>query len=1153
MVIPHTQPISSAIFACQGIINFIDKERGFASPIIRNLFQARSGFFIRTSSQTTSTLENDEERKLLGALVQKIAFRGIPAPCSLNVERYVLENARQAGILDYRKESKTGSIEFSLTPKIDHLNEIFKSCCIREFLYDDSTAATLFERYLTLGDSQTERDFFIQLRKHLRTKDERLGLLFLPQRQISSMGVDNHHDERVDFALEIPYFEKDRWLKIAIEVDGPTHEDKSQKLKDNNRDEELQKKGWKTIRFSLQSPDTWNDKFVELDDAITAAVPDEVFRAVRFFHSLPESQKCAIRQLFDLPEAEARIAALAARYLYETSETRMTIAHAEYGWLAPAIHAVRDMMNAVSTIHSIKPENGLRISEVDGKNPDIHYYYTQSSLFWKTMELEDLDLLAPSIISTEFSDSMINIPPHAVDLSTSARKDPVTESLEYILQNFFRKVQFREGQLEITQRALTLKSVVGLLPTAAGKSLCYQLAGMLQPGYVLIIDPLRSLMIDQKNNLESLGLHRCQAFMSGLGDFTTSDKEIREKGYEKFKAGHYTYIFSSPERLQIPDFIDLINSNIAHIPFCVVDEAHCVSEWGHDFRLSYLNIWRRVGKGTKTPPIFIALTGTASQSVLFDIQQILNIKEDAAIIRPMSFDRQELIFEICKVTAADRHKKIAEILKQILRDHGWHGNPGEKTVSGLIFSNFVDGDIGITQLAGEINGICGLDVRTYGGKSPKGKRQEDWDREKSEIQIQFKIDNIPILVCTHSFGMGIDKPNIRFTIHSMLPRSLEDFYQQAGRAGRDRIPSRCVLVYSDDQPVLADEMLDTERTPYNLIKPKINRIPLDDRSDPLRNTWFITQNFPGKNLETSNLRYLVYDIIKPHLQSVTEDEAITISYLDFPAYLINHNNPSVVTLSERKQTIEKALYRLYLVGGVADYEIDDTHKLFKVTYKKNSPSFVYNRLKEFLSDHLTPRELKACIPSKQKTTFDEAAYDCGAAVIEFMYATVEKRRRRAIGHILQAARDGTAAGPEKFREYLMNYLEESEFTQKIKAIAGSDDPKTWFDFLKVVYGKDNIAQVLGSCRKQLEEYPSHPGLLIIAGLCRTASDIPKQGPLDIVNAFTAIKRTYPDIQERESIAEQVILHSNQLLESEQIEDIKNAIKQGDSSLERIVS
>jgi hypothetical protein len=135
----------------------------------------------------------------------------------------------------------------------------------------------------------------------------------------------------------------------------------------------------------------------------------------------------------------------------------------------------------------------------------------------------------------------------------------------------------------------------------------------------------------------------------------------------------------------------------------------------------------------------------------------------------------------------------------------------------------------------------------------------------------------------------------------------------------------------------------------------------------------------------------------------------------------------------------------------------------------------------------------------------------------------------------------------------MNYLEESEFTQKIKAIAGSDDPKTWFDFLKVVYGKDNIAQVLGSCRKQLEEYPSHPGLLIIAGLCRTASDIPKQGPLDIVNAFTAIKRTYPDIQERESIAEQVILHSNQLLESEQIEDIKNAIKQGDSSLERIVS
>ncbi|MEI6292616.1 MAG: helicase-related protein, partial [Methanomicrobiales archaeon] len=589
------------------------------------------------------------------------------------------------------------------------------------------------------------------------------------------------------------------------------------------------------------------------------------------------------------------------------------------------------------------------------------------------------------------------------------------------------------------------------------------------------------------------------------------------------------------------------------ISMVVVDEAHCVSEWGHDFRLSYLNIWRRVGEGTVKPPVFIALTGTASQSVLFDIQKILNIDDSDAIIRPMSFNRPELIFEIYKVTGTDRTRKIADILKTILTDNGWSGDPVDKTVSGLIFSNFVGGEVGITQLAGEIGGICGLNLRIYGGKSPKGKPQEIWEQEKSEIQIQFKIDKIPILVCTHSFGMGIDKPNIRFTIHSMLPRSLEDFYQQAGRAGRDRVPSRCVLIFSDDQPVLADELFDTERTPYNLIKPKINRIPPENRSDPLRNTWFITQNFPGKNLETSNLRFLVYDIFRPQLRNYTEGTmTFNISYLDIPAQYVNYNNPSIVTMSDRKQTIEKALYRLYLVGGVTDYEIDDTNKLFKVKYKKNSPSSVYTKLELFLSDHLTPRELKGCMPAIQKTTFEEASYDCGAAVIEFMYATVEKRRRRAIGHMLQAARDGAAVGPGKFREYLMNYLEESEFTQRIKEIARDDNPKTWFEFLTIVYGKDTIEQVLGSCRKQLEEYPSHPGLLIIAGLCRTASDIPEHGPLDIVNAFVVINRLYPDLQQRIRIAGQTLLHANHLLESEQIEAIKDAMKQGDPSLEQYI-
>ncbi|MEI6294329.1 MAG: DEAD/DEAH box helicase, partial [Methanomicrobiales archaeon] len=547
-------------------MNLLDEERGFASPIVRNLFQARSGFFVRVPSQTKSTIVIDGERELLGALLHKIAYRGIPAPCSLNVERYVLENARLSGILDYKEISTTGSIEFNIVPKIENLKEILKSGCIREFLYDDETTDDLLERYMASCDSEAERDFFLQLTKRFQAKDKRLGLLFIPQRTFSSMGLNGHHEECIDFVIEIPYIEENKWLKIAVEIDGPTHNDPSQKSKDNNRDEDLFKKGWTSIRFSLQSQENRDNKFEELEDLIATAIPDKIFKAVRCFHSLSVIQQCAIRQLLDLPEAEAHIAALAARYLNQTTLTRLTIASDETTKLSPAIRAVRDTLDTLSMLHSIDPEKGLRISESDKINPDIRYFYRQSPLFWNSLENEGTALLGPFPISSEFLEPLINAPSHAVDISSSVRQDMVTESLEHILQNFFRKERFREGQIEITQRALTLKSVVGLLPTAAGKSLCYQLAGMLQPGYVLIVDPLRSLMIDQKNNLESLGLHRCQAFMSGLGDFTTSDKEIREEGYEKFNAGHYTYIFSSPERLQIPDFIKLINKNIANIP-----------------------------------------------------------------------------------------------------------------------------------------------------------------------------------------------------------------------------------------------------------------------------------------------------------------------------------------------------------------------------------------------------------------------------------------------------------------------------------------------------------------------------------------------------------------------------------------------------------
>ena len=417
--------------------------------------------------------------------------------------------------------------------------------------------------------------------------------------------------------------------------------------------------------------------------------------------------------------------------------------------------------------------------------------------------------------------------------------------LTYFLQNIFRKTSFRTGQLPILHRALKAESVIGLLPTGGGKSLTYQIAALLQPGITLIIDPIKSLMKDQYDNLLKNKIDGCTYINSSL-----SSTEKREN-VAKMSSGETLFTFVSPERLQMRDFRTQLEDMYKHkiyFSYCVIDEAHCVSEWGHDFRTSYLRLGANVLNFCKTKdtnrlvPLF-GLTATASFDVLADVQRELSGKDEtsrlneSAIVRYETFNREELNFKIVQVEAdlsevdpknswrikesigVAKQTEILNILKQCGNDisavsessingtkrgefQPHNAMNSDCKIGGIIFAPHRKWFFGVTDEKG--NGIKNRidttrpDIKVgYFMGSSDDLNADRIDKESTYNQEKFINNELQLLVATKAFGMGIDKPNVGYTIHFNYPNSIESFVQESGRAGRDRKASMCYLLFND--------------------------------------------------------------------------------------------------------------------------------------------------------------------------------------------------------------------------------------------------------------------------------------------------------------------------------------------------------------------
>ncbi len=657
--------------------------------------------------------------------------------------------------------------------------------------------------------------------------------------------------------------------------------------------------------------------------------------------------------------------------------------------------------------------------------------------------------------------------------------------LRYFLRLIFRKEDFRPGQLPILNRALSLKSVIGLFPTGGGKSLTYQLAAMLQPGVTLVVDPLKGLMKDQYDGLLDTGID-C---ISYINSDITSDKEEAYRREQALTGSQIQIMFLSPERLSIHRFREVLRSmreSGVYFSYGVIDEVHCVSEWGHDFRLAYLHLGRNLYnyvlpkkiEGADNHISLFGLTATASFDVLADVERELSGSnsyslEDDATVRYENTNRLELQYNIFPVDASkaskvwevgdikeknlldaiqDSTKKIQEIqtegnIKDIKKHFIDRENISDKDIISGINSVELYTDVdenwccaGHTKIAGivfclrasentnlsvpsvaKMLRICNIhNLSIYKG---------GYD---TQCQEDFLNGKTHLMVATKAFGMGIDKSNVRLTFHLNYPGSLESFVQEAGRAGRDKKMALATIMYSPKK--FWDKNARTnEWKEYS--------------ADYINNKFFYDSNFLGEEFELYVMELLMnglpLQISNEEIEGINETifgkstgilqfinrypKGTTLTYYisyiedDYVLDMYNErlaekqmplfNTPKAKCLkNERgfsytrdfgstnyKDAIQKAIYRMCIIGLIDDFTEDYAQRKFRITTICQDNSHYYEYLSSYYRKYYSEDRVESMIEEVKPMSQSEGVImACLKHLTSFIYRSIADKRARGI-------------------------------------------------------------------------------------------------------------------------------------------------------------
>ena len=666
--------------------------------------------------------------------------------------------------------------------------------------------------------------------------------------------------------------------------------------------------------------------------------------------------------------------------------------------------------------------------------------------------------------------------------SLSADREQASGHLTFFLNYLFRKREFRGQQLDAIVNVLSGKDTLVLQPTGAGKSLIYQLSGQLMPGVTIVIDPIKALIEDQVRGLKEHRISRAAGLMS-----SDNDPAELHRMMASIKANNVHYILMSPERLLIQSFRDSLSTLVRQtsVNLAVIDEAHCLSQWGHSFRFAYLrlaeNLMKYCSDKVNGPPKLLALTGTASRTVLKEmVAEIgISLEDEGSIIKPATFNRKELQFSVVSsngggATFGELNNTLQSMPEKLGKDPQEFFLPnGRKTNSGIIFTPHARGEShGLVAIRDQISGDITKDVGVFASTVPSGYDFREWETVKSGHASAFKANEETVLIATNAFGMGVDKPNIRWTVHMGIPSSLEQFYQEAGRAGRDRNPSHCAVIYSETDENYTNKVLDPSNSIGRMRELHKDRKPADDVDRVL---YFHLGAFSSVRDELKLIK-MILDMVD-HCSS---SKTIELAYAD---------NRTKLAGKVSKEDWERALVRMSYCALIEDYTTNYSAKTFTVTVSKYNFIKSKKKLERYIGK-VQPAQLK--VLSKRLAEVqalpiaNQPALLC-EVIIEFTYDIIERSRRRMILESVQMARNGTTDA--QIRERLLNYLEEGASAARISELVDAPiiEFDEWFALIDEVSNRTEAKELRGDVSRMLESYPDHAGLLLTRSISEVLS------------------------------------------------------------------
>ena len=989
-----------------------------------------------------SDILNEQQRQIF-LVAHKILTRGRITQTSPYIEKSVLDLFG----LDYQSSKKFLDLAY-----LDNL-----------FTNDD------LSKYYLDGFG-TEHLFFLKVLPQIL--GENYKKYVLPQVELSSLigdDISQIDNRRVDFLITIG----DK--KIVVELEGTEHEEHTDS--DRQREELLIKNGYEVFR--IKNEEIQNQvgvNFQRFIDSIPKPIHEEkeaTSNEALYLLSIKIIHQIQITLLEAILNGHIELDKNSITYFDVNSLTLDK--ELQYKLINIAQADFQEIIYNLSKIYNYKIDVGsLAIRPINQNVTDGIIISYNSGLVANKPVYIIQDIAFPNSIA------QLDRPTNYAVLD-----NPDPESIKYFLNYIFRHDDFLEGQLEAIVRTLRGDDSIVLLPTGAGKSVAFQLTGIILPGVTIVIDPLISLIDDQIDNLVYVGIDRIVGITSQI-----TDPKIKSKLIKIFGQGEYLFCYIAPERFQTKEFRDTLKSLTVSTPISiiVIDEAHCVSEWGHNFRTSYLNIGRVSRERCKyqdhIPPL-LALTGTASNSVLRDVQRELQIEDLDAIITPQTFDRQELFFNVFESPSDQKFTILKGILQRVLPQNfnltatSFYQSREGLTHSGILFCPHVGGPFGAKDNSDTIKQQLGINTKYYAGKKPKfWNNALDWNSYKRTTAKEFKTNHFPLLVATKSFGMGIDKPNIRYTIHYGLPFSVESFYQEAGRAGRDRQRAECYMLISNDNVNRTQEILEPSKTIEDISKiMKNNRTRADD-DDITRAVYFHLIAFKGLDNELSDIRDLIQNI----------------------GNLENQRKISTVFSRLDRNSSEKSIHRLLTLGIVSDYTINYSNNEYTIDLSGLDKQGIIDTYCRYVSGYNKGRVRieKQKMSTHLNKSYSDFVIDAAKVLINFIYDTIEKGRRRALREILTIAESAKSKSPEEsneiIRERILKYLETS-YSEEIEEVL--NEIGTFNSLQKIVEGDvvtetgeivggirsvKDVLEIRGQVARYLQSYPDQPGLLFLRAI-----------------------------------------------------------------------